>query len=40
MNRPNNQTAPHVIPLQPIGQVARGTVLPLAPPEIRNDAPC
>ena len=40
MNSPNNQPSPQLIPLQAIDPNAGGTILPLAPPETRDDAPC
>lgn len=40
MNIPQNQPSPQVIPLQPLTPLAGGAVLPAAPPECRDDAPC
>lgn len=39
MSLPHNQP-PEALPLRSIGPMAGNGTLPLAPPEIRDDAPC
>jgi hypothetical protein len=40
MNIPHNQPSSHMNPLQPLTPLAGGAILPVAPPECRDDAPC
>jgi len=40
MNSQTIQPSPQILPIQAIGPMADGAVLPLAPPESRDDAPC